>query len=87
MVELTNVGKAAIAIKKHTKDYIDISSIILGHDSIRVRVIDHNNPYMVDDYQTERIAKIIEKITDFRMVRQGSSGEILMNYKGENDGQ
>ena len=81
-----HVQLAARQIKEWKKDYIDITSIILEGSAIRVRAMDHNNPYLIDDYATERLANIIEKITEFRMVRQGGDGEILMNYKGEENG-
>ena len=81
-----HVQLAARQIKEWKKDYIDITSIILEGSAIRVRAMDHNNPYSIDDYATERLANIIEKITAFRMVRQVGDGEILMIYKGEENG-
>jgi hypothetical protein len=86
MTKLTNVQLAANQIKNHKKDYIDRSCIFLEDSAIRVRAMDHNNPFVIDDYESERVATIIEKITDFKMARVGGDGEILMNYKGENGG-
>lgn len=65
------------------KNYIDMSAICLQKSNIEIRVVEHDNPYYTDIFQTQRLAEKICDLTGLVISSQFGDGTIVLNEKRE----